>query len=175
MRRLLALIALFALAAPLSLAAAQPTSAATAPAPDPDYAVPSSWLCRPGSETACTADLDAIAVGPDGTRTPQPFVTAADPAIDCFYVYPTISRETAPYADMTASRQSIDDAAWQFYSLDHVCRVQLLTEATRTDPVPVDPEHARVTNATVGTAYIGWLHFQTCFAEISKQEPDLFD
>jgi hypothetical protein len=63
-----------------------------APAP-PDYAQAQAWACRPEAEGACTAGLDAVVLAADGTTTPQPFVPAADPPIDWFYAYPTVSRE----------------------------------------------------------------------------------
>jgi hypothetical protein len=69
-------------------------------APATDYAQPASWACRPGAEDACTAGLDAVAATIDGRKTPQPFRAATDPAIDCFYVYPTVSREDRPYSDL---------------------------------------------------------------------------
>ena len=93
--RLLALAAL--LLGLASAAAAQPP-----PAP-PDYGDPANWICRPDREATCTTGLDAMVIGADGTRTPQTFQPLADPSIDCFYVYPTASREPTAYADLTAS------------------------------------------------------------------------
>src|SRR5436305_864434 len=71
-----------------AFALAGPASADEPGAPPPDYSRSSAWLCRPGQEEICTSDLDAMVVGPDGNKTPQKFIAAADPPIDCFYVYP---------------------------------------------------------------------------------------
>jgi len=68
-----------------------------------DYGQPSSWLCRPGQETICTSGLDAMVVGPDGSKARQTFVAAANPPVDCFYVYPTVSKEQTIYSSMAAS------------------------------------------------------------------------
>ncbi len=118
--------ALAALPGGLALSLAAPAFAEPAPAqpaPTIDYGASASWLCRPGAETVCTADLDALAIGPDGTRTPQGFAAAADPAIDCFYVYPTVSHETTPYADMTASPEIVRTARAQAGRLASRCRL----------------------------------------------------
>ncbi|MFE2868814.1 DUF3089 domain-containing protein [Embleya sp. NPDC059259] len=74
------------------------------------------WLCRPGLPTnpcnqdlagnpqtpgpggaftaryfnGATTTLDATAVHPDGSRTPEPFAGPNNPQVDCFYAYPTI-------------------------------------------------------------------------------------
>ena len=69
----------------------------------PDYADPANWVCRPGAESICTTGLDAQAVSADGSKVAQPFKPASDPAIDCFYVYPTASNEQTALADMTDS------------------------------------------------------------------------
>lgn len=88
-----------------------------------DYTTPASWLCRPGNETTCTADLDALVIGPDGIRTPQPFAAAANPPVDCFYVYPTVSREQSDLADMTPSPEIVKVAQAQAGRLASRCRL----------------------------------------------------
>lgn len=76
---------------------------------------------------------------------------------------------------LTASRHSIDDACWHFIALDHVCRMQLLTEAAPIRPKTIDPENAAYSRQHLGNEFIGWLHFQTLFMEVSHNQPDLFD
>jgi hypothetical protein len=68
-----------------------------------DYSVAAHWVCRPGSETVCTTALDAEVQMADGTTQSQPFTPAANPPIDCFYVYPTVSQEQTEFADLTDS------------------------------------------------------------------------
>ena len=74
-------------------AAAQTAPATSAPVASSmtDYSDPSVWLCWPGRENACTAPQDATIINEDGTLKRETFHAAAKPAIDCFYVYPTVS------------------------------------------------------------------------------------
>jgi ribulose-5-phosphate 4-epimerase/fuculose-1-phosphate aldolase len=73
---------------------------------------------------------------------------------------------------LTASRDSIDDAAFRFYLLDHVCRMQMLSDGLSTKPILVSVENAEYTQKHLGTGYIGWLNFQCEFADIQKRHPD---
>jgi hypothetical protein len=61
------------------------------------------WLCRPDTDDVCDGDLDITVVAEDGTLTVEPFEPATDPAVDCFYVYPTISRDETRTSDWEAS------------------------------------------------------------------------
>src|SRR6185312_15778819 len=108
---------------PLGAATARPTAttpppAASASASSPvgaaatlpagvqpvDYTSAANWLCRPGkADTPCTEDLDSAAVGSDGSKV-QPFVAAAKPPIDCFYVYPTASSDPGDNSDLVTGR-----------------------------------------------------------------------
>jgi ribulose-5-phosphate 4-epimerase/fuculose-1-phosphate aldolase len=73
----------------------------------------------------------------------------------------------------SASRHSIDDAAWWFIALDRACGVQLMTECARTPPTQIPPERARYTRDIVGTPFIGWLHFQTLYGHLAATQPDM--
>ena len=101
------------------LSLADPASAA----PAIDYAQPSSWLCRPGRDDVCSKPLTSTVVSPvDGAITRKTY--GPDPAapIDCFYVYPTVSREPTANADMTASPEVEHAAAEQFARFTTRCR-----------------------------------------------------
>jgi hypothetical protein len=65
-----------------------------------DYSKAETWLCRPGREDACTVDLTSTAIAADGKLRREPFKSRAEPAIDCFYVYPTVSRDPTNNSDM---------------------------------------------------------------------------
>jgi hypothetical protein len=55
------------------------------------------WVCRPDVLTdACHGDLDATELRPDGARVVVPFVPAAKPTVDCFYLYPTVDMGMVP-------------------------------------------------------------------------------
>jgi hypothetical protein len=88
-----------------------------------DYAQPSSWLCRPGRQDACSTNLDAVAFNAQGERMPKPFKAASDPGIDCFYVYPTVSAELSTYADMTPGPGEIGAAQSEAARFSATCRV----------------------------------------------------
>ncbi|MBI1405736.1 MAG: DUF3089 domain-containing protein [Caulobacter sp.] len=88
-----------------------------------DYSKPETWLCLPGrAGDACSADQTATIVAADGTLTVQPFAKAADPGIDCFYVYPTVSNDKTPNSDMVANREEESVIAVQFARFASVCR-----------------------------------------------------
>jgi hypothetical protein len=89
-----------------------------------NYDDPAHWLCRPGADDVCAGNLDSTVVEADGTMTPEPFVPADDPAIDCFYVYPTISRDAGEYSDWDAADDEEGYAAYnQAARLRAQCRV----------------------------------------------------
>lgn len=84
------------------------------------YDDPSHWVCRPDiDDDICDGDLDATWITEDGTRTVEPFVPAEDPAIDCFYVYPTISRDDSAFADWELS-----DDEEGYVTLNQAARLQ---------------------------------------------------
>jgi hypothetical protein len=112
-------VALFVVLSACNAYAQSPADATTAP----DYSKAASWVCRPGSEDVCTTGLDAVVVYPDGHKVAQHFEPAKDPAIDCFYVYPTVSREPAPFADMTDSPEIQQVVKAQVGRLTSRCRV----------------------------------------------------
>ena len=82
------------------------------------------WLCRPGQPgNPCLASLTTTAVGPDGTKTVRHNVPAADPKIDCFYVYPTVSQQPTPNANLTIDPAERSVAIAQASRYSQVCRV----------------------------------------------------
>lgn len=106
-------------------ATAMTEAPAPAKPPEPnDYARPETWLCRPGRLDACTnASLSATIVSEDGSVRQEPFKAAANPPVDCFYVYPTVSTQPTPNSDMrvTAAEQSVVTA--QFARFGATCRL----------------------------------------------------
>lgn len=69
------------------------------------YAEGRTWLCHPddADENVCHRDLDATVVAADGTLTVEPHERASEPAVDCFYVYPTISMDPGANSDFEPS------------------------------------------------------------------------
>lgn len=76
---------------------------------------------------------------------------------------------------LTASRHSIEAAAFWFIALERCCRQQLLVEATGHKPVLVTPERSRYSREHVGSEYIGWLHFQPIYENLTLSQPDMFN
>jgi hypothetical protein len=82
------------------------------------------WLCRPGTvPDPCTGDLDATAVSASGVKTPLPAKPAPGSKFDCFYVYPTVSGEPGPNADLRIQAAEIDTAEAQAQRFSQVCDV----------------------------------------------------
>ena len=76
---------------------------------------------------------------------------------------------------LTASRHSIEAAAFWFIALERCCRQQLLVDATGQMPLLIPPDRSRYSREHVGSEYIGWLHFQTIYEHLAKTQPDMFD
>jgi hypothetical protein len=123
MRRCLPLAIIGVLAAPFTCLHAQTPAAppAAVPAP-PDYTRDASWLCRPGGHDACAIDLTTTVVAADGTLTREPWSARPDAAIDCYYVYPTVSTDPGEYSDMTPDAAERNVVAQQFARFASVCR-----------------------------------------------------
>ncbi|HXG81669.1 MAG TPA: DUF3089 domain-containing protein [Sphingomicrobium sp.] len=66
----------------------------------PDYSKPSSWLCLPGKNDLCDQPLATTALNPNGYGSTGLSPVAKNPSVDCFYVYPTMSRDTGMNSDL---------------------------------------------------------------------------
>lgn len=88
-----------------------------------DYAQAGAWLCRPEQQDACEQVATATSIAVDGRLTREAFAPAGDPPIDCFYVYPTVSRDPTANADAIAGPEEIEIARQQAARFSSVCRV----------------------------------------------------
>jgi hypothetical protein len=113
MRSILILTAAIAAAAP---ATAQQRAAA------PDYAKDSAWLCLPGRADVCSTPLATTALNPNGYGATGKSAVAKNPPIDCFYVYPTVSRDQGMNSDLNADQSERLAAETQFARFASVCR-----------------------------------------------------
>jgi len=105
--------------AAVALLAATP---ATAQAPaSVDYTKDSSWLCLPGRGDTCAAPLATVDVNTSGYGARSTSAPAKAPLIDCFYVYPTVSRDTGLTSDLNMGEEN-GTAAAQFARFASVCR-----------------------------------------------------
>jgi hypothetical protein len=112
--------ALLGLCAGASVAGAAPTGGTVARTD----AAGTVWLCRPGlASDPCTHRLSTTSVpaaGPRAVTTPTP---AADPAFDCFYLYPTVSNQPTDNSDLTVQPAEIGEAVAQASPFSTLCRV----------------------------------------------------
>jgi len=67
-----------------------------------DYGDQANWLCLPGREDACTLDLATTVIAADGSSSVEPWSADPNAPVDCFYVYPTVSRDATANSDMEA-------------------------------------------------------------------------
>ena len=112
-----------ALAALLLAFATSVLAAPAATAAEPvDYDDPATWLCRPGRKDSCTVDLTTTVVAADGTLSRESWAADPDAPIDCFYVYPTVSRDATGNSDMEAGPEEHAVIRSQFARFASVCR-----------------------------------------------------
>lgn len=106
------------------VATAQPAAAATEPSSRTDYGVAANWLCRPGmASNPCEVNIDATVVKPDGSTSREAFVKAKNPAIDCFYVYPTVSLDPFTQSDLIPGPEEFNVVKAQLARFGAHCRI----------------------------------------------------
>ncbi|MEO5641289.1 MAG: DUF3089 domain-containing protein [Sphingomicrobium sp.] len=110
----------------LTLSVTPATAQPSLPASPPlavDYAKDSNWLCLPNRKDICavplaTTNLPATGYGARTVATPT-----ANPPVDCFYVYPTVSHDSGLNSDLTPSDSEEAYAAQnQLARFASVCR-----------------------------------------------------
>lgn len=113
------------------------------------YADPDHWVCRPDVDDPCDREMETTFIAGDGGVEVEPWAPAADPQIDCFYLYPTISTDQSGNSDFVAGEdQEIFVARQQAARLGSVCRVfapvyrqvtlTALVGALTGNPIPAD-------------------------------------
>jgi len=70
--------------------------------------------------------------------------------------------------------KSVDDAVYQFTSLERVCREQIQAQSLGTLTV-IDDERARRTASRFDGGYAGWLNFQPLYQSVMAQTQNLTD
>jgi hypothetical protein len=85
------------------------------------------WLCKPGlAGDPCEASRTATVVSYEGTARDealQPQVSNGAPPIDCFYVYPTVSKQPGPNANLKIEPQETRVAVAEASRFSQYCRV----------------------------------------------------
>jgi hypothetical protein len=96
-------------------------ASAAQPKPDRDGTV---WLCRPGlAHDPCTASLKTTVINANGTKQIVDYKPARRPGIDCFYVYPAISNQVTPNANLHIDPQETAIAELEASPFSQDCRV----------------------------------------------------
>ena len=108
---------------PLLALLAAPALAQPAPYAAPDYRDAAAWLCRPGAADPCSGNASVSRVSADARVTLDILPAAKKPAIDCFYVYPTVSTDPTPNSDMIANPAEQTVAQVQAAPFRQVCRL----------------------------------------------------
>jgi hypothetical protein len=103
-----------------ALAPAQPATPQTPPAPV-NYDVGKNWLCLPGRRDVCSTPLATTALNANGYGSVGESTVAKDPPLDCFYVYPTVSRDEGLNSDLDVSEETGVTQS-QFARFAAVCR-----------------------------------------------------
>ncbi len=77
-----------------------------AQAETPDYSKIDTWLCHPDNpEDACDRDLSTTIIAANGRFTRESWPNNPEPAIDCFYAYPTTSHDKSGNSDLIPAEQ----------------------------------------------------------------------
>jgi len=88
----------------------------------PHYERDSAWLCLPGRADACGRPLDTTALNANGYGSTGQVVPARDSKVDCFYVYPTVSRDPGLNSDLVAGLEENATALVQLARFGSVCK-----------------------------------------------------
>lgn len=119
------------------------TALAAAQAAAPDYADGRNWICLPDRDDLCARSLAHNELTPEGFGPREITRPAAAPAIDCFYVYPTISRDSGLNSDLNAGEgEELFVTQTQFGRFSSVCR-------------PFAPVYRQMTMAALALAATG--------------------
>lgn len=89
---------------------------------DIDYTQDSTWLCLPGRADACGRPLATTALNANGYGSTGQVLPDRDAKVDCFYVYPTISRDPGLNSDIDAGVEEHGTAAVQLARFASVCK-----------------------------------------------------
>lgn len=83
------------------------------------------WLCKPGiDDNVCERDLDATLIHSGGATEIEEHQPAEDAAVDCFYVYPTVTTDPSGNSDLEPGEdEEIGAVLSQAARLSSVCDV----------------------------------------------------
>ena len=106
----------------MTIALVSPGAAQAPASAAPDYSKTSTWLCLPGRTDTCSTPLPTTALNANGYGSVGRSTVAKDPPLDCFYVYPTVSRDQGMNSDLNVDNSERGAARVQFARFAGVCR-----------------------------------------------------
>jgi hypothetical protein len=123
----------------------------------PDYRSDEAWLCLPGRADSCSRKLPTTDLRPAGYGTPGETGPNPQAKVDCFYVYPTISRDPGMNSDMNPGVEEQGVAWVQMGRLASVCR-------------PFAPMYRQITATALGKLLSGGVdpapNFAIAYADV---------
>jgi hypothetical protein len=117
-----AFVAASAPAQPPQTQGPQPAKALAGALAAPDYTKEDAWLCLPGRADPCGRPLPTTALNANGYGSNVASTPARDAKIDCFYVYPTVSRDARINSDLNPGNEEKAAAEAQFARYSSLCR-----------------------------------------------------
>lgn len=85
---------------------------------------PTVWLCRPGAAAdPCVSSLTTSVVQASGATRVVQSQADLSPPYDCFYVYPTVSKQKSANANLEVQKTEVAAAIYEASRFSTVCRV----------------------------------------------------
>ncbi|HEX9948297.1 MAG TPA: DUF3089 domain-containing protein [Allosphingosinicella sp.] len=106
----------------IAAAAALLAAAPAATHDGPHYQQDSAWLCLPGRSDPCGTPLATTALNANGYGSTGQALADRQAKADCFYVYPTVSRDPGLNSDLEPGREEQATAAVQLARFASVCK-----------------------------------------------------
>jgi hypothetical protein len=83
-----------------------------------------TWLCKPGlANNPCESNLNSTTIINKNVSIPEHAAPAQNAPIDCFYVYPTVSEQISPNANLEIEAEETQIAIDQASRFSQVCKV----------------------------------------------------
>jgi len=121
------------------------------------------WLCRPGlARDPCVSDLTTTEVARSGATRVERTRPARDAAVDCFYVYPTISGQPTVNSNLAVGFRQRAVALAQASRFSQACRVyapvyRQITLSALGHPARITRADARIAYDSVKSAFRDYL------------------
>jgi hypothetical protein len=115
-----------------------------------------TWLCKPGftlAQDPCVGDLTTTTIAADGTATVRPARSDPDAPVDCFYVYPTVTRAAGTNAPLAVEPSVTGVARFQAKPFSEACRIYA-------------PLYRQITNAGFSAALTDRSVFRTAYRDV---------